>query len=96
MYFGSVMFFGLSLSGYVAITLHAYMLMAALHQWGYLTTNVYDDFFAWLYVNIDSNFVIGFMVWPTKELMGTFLELEEETKFTPMNEWQAYFFTILI
>jgi len=36
------------------------------------------------------------MVYPIKELISTFLELEDEKKFTPMNEWQAYFFVSLV
>lgn len=72
------------------------MIMAAMSQWGWVDSNLYDEVFAWLFVNIESNFIIGFMVFPMKELISTFLELEDEKKFTPMNEWQAYFFTFLV
>lgn len=66
---------------------NSYMLFAAMAQWGWLDSNFYDEIFAWFFVNIDSNYIIGFMVYPTKQLIGTFLELEDDKKFTPMNEW---------
>ena len=63
------------------------MIVAAMETWGWLDANLYDEVFAWLFVNIESNFIIGFMVYPVKELIGTFLELEDKKKFSPMNEW---------
>lgn len=65
------------------------MFFAAMETWGWIDSNWYDQIFAWLFVNIDSNFIVGFMVFPVKELMSTFLELEpvDGKHFTPMNEW---------
>lgn len=96
MFFGGFLFVGATFSGYVGFAFWFYMLFAAMHTWGWVDNNLYDEVFAWLFVNIETNFIVGFMVYPTKELMSTFLELEDEKEFTPMNEWQAYFFTILV
>lgn len=94
--FGAFIFFGITVSSYVGFAFWGYMFFAAMEQWGWVDSNVYDLVFSWLYVNLESNFIVGFLVFPTKQLIGTFLQLEDEKRFTPLNEWQAYFFTILV
>jgi hypothetical protein len=88
-FLGGFLLIGLTGSGYIGFAFGAYMFIAAMETWGWIDANWYDTVFAWLFVNIDSNFIVGFMVYPVKELMSTFFELEpaETSKFTPMNEW---------
>ena len=86
----------LTISGYIGFWFNCYMIVAAWEAWGWVDSNFYDDIVKWFFVEIDSNYIIGFMVYPVKELIGTFLELEDNKKFTPMNEWQAYFFCLLV
>lgn len=64
-------------------------------QWGWLDSNFYDEIFAWFFVNIDSNYIIGFMVYPTKQLIGTFLELEDDKKIHPNERMVGILFHII-
>jgi hypothetical protein len=93
---GGILLFFLTITGYIGFAFNSYMIVAAMSTWGWIDSNLYDEVFAWLFVNFESNFIIGFMVYPVKELIGTFLELEDKKKFSPMNEWQAYFFVSLV
>ena len=71
----------------VWMNFHLYVALAAMEHWGWIESNIFDEIFGWWWMFIDSNFIVGFMVWPTKELMGTFLDLDEDDKFDPLNEW---------
>lgn len=80
-------FFFATTSGYIGFTFQGYMLFAAMEQWQWIKANYYDEVFGWLFVNIESNIVYSLLVAPVKELMSAFLFLEEENRFSPMNEY---------
>ena len=62
-------------------------MFAAMEHWEWIEANFYDEVIGWLFVNIEANIVFGLMVAPVKEVMSAFLFLEEENRFTPMNEY---------
>ena len=73
--------------GYITFAFSGYMIFAAMEQWEWVESNIYDDIIGWLYVTIEANIITRMLVWPIKELMSAFLYLEEESRFTPLNEF---------
>ena len=73
--------------GYIAFAFSGYMFFEAMEHWEWIESNWIDDFFAWLYVNIESNIIVGLMVAPVKEVLSAYLYLEEENRFSMMNEY---------
>ena len=52
--------------------------------------------FEFIFDYIDNSLFINVLLWPFKEILGIFLYLEDEKHFTPMHEFQAYFFLAIM
>lgn len=71
-------------------------MLAAAEQWGWFGPNPIDSFFGFVFEQLDNNIIMGLGFWPIQEALGIFLYIDKEEHFTPMNEWQAYFFLITV
>ena len=79
-----------------------YMLLTAAEYWQWVDSNFIDVFYNWIFIFLQDNIIVNMLTWPLKELMSTFFNLDclngnrKKVHFNPMNEFQAYFFVVLI
>ena len=83
----AAIFLAVTTGGYIGFAFSGYMMMAAFEEWEWVEANWVDDLFEAMFVSIERNLVYNLLISPIKELMSAFLFLEEENKFTPMNEY---------
>ena len=80
-------------TGYV---FNLYMILSAADTYGWVEPNIVDVIVKYIFNTIDASIFISILLWPFKEIIGVFLYLEDEKHFSPMNEFQAYFFMLIM
>lgn len=58
--------------------------------------NFIDAGFRYFFETFDNSIFVNILLWPFKEVLSIFLYLDDEKHFSPMHEFQAYFFMTIM
>lgn len=55
-----------------------------------------DEVAKYYFQVVDNSIFVSIFMWPFKEVLSVFLYMEDEKHFSPMQEFQAYFFMLMM